>query len=322
MASLPSNTFMFNYNAKEYNPTTHTFPKTSGQLFDEDLVLNKAVASYTSDYVNFGSSKAYMTKGYNSTAENPFNRSNSEPFTLIYKVSGFTSHTENLLSNRDKWNGFNGLNYSIRGDAIVNSIEYCLRMTATTNPCIIVIRIDPTNSIYERKVVDVSGNTLQSVTASTITWGQTSQGIGFFVGGYGAAANYEWFTKTFYWMYLSKEGLSDSEVLKVIRYNEGVGMTVDPDSINFDATGGTGTIDISSENPWTASTTDNWISISPLTGSSDATVTISAPYNSFDQRTGTVTFTDGDDSVDLTVIQKENTLIPFKKMYKNGNRIN
>ena len=99
-------------------------------------------------------------------------------------------------------------------------------------------------------------------------------------------------------------------------------FSISIDTLNLSASGGSGTVDVSSENPWTASTQSDWISITPISGLTDATVTISTNYNSFEQRTGTVTFTDGEDTIDLTVYQKGNTLIPFKKMYKNGNRIN
>ena len=320
MASLPSNTFMFNYNAKQYNPSTYTFPKTSGQLFDEDLVLNKAPASYTEDSVYFGNTQAYTGRtGYTSN-NNPFNRNASNTtLTFIYKTSGWTTNDgwTRIFANRYPSGTYN---WWILGDRINSFILNC----PNYNPQICVTRVNADGSAI-RKFLDTNGNVVASASTASNDWYQgTSQGFGFFHGYANGGDFREYFNQTFYWMYCSLEALTDEEILKVIQYNEGSlqGISIDPDTINFDATGGTGTVDVSSENPWTASTTDNWISISPLTGSSDTTVTISAPYNSFGQRTGTVTFTDGEDSVDLTVTQKGNTLIPFKKMYKNGNRIN
>ncbi len=88
--------FHFNYNAKEYDSTTHTFPKKNGQLFNQDLVLVNAPKSYAGYYVDFGNNTAKTSAawfGYNwdSASSNPFNRNYlNRGLTFIFKTSGYT----------------------------------------------------------------------------------------------------------------------------------------------------------------------------------------------------------------------------------------
>lgn len=211
-AVLPNVAFMFNYNAREYNSSTRTFPKTQGQLFDQDLVLNTAPNSYTEEYVYLGNSNAYMGKAYSSTSANPFNRDSSHnSFTLIYKTSGETGN-ENLVANRGS-----GYNYMARATMFHTSQSGFLNLTANTNPHICLVRIY-SDGTSERKFLDSSGNVLQSTSSATIAWGSASNAFGFF-SGYGNQGN-EYFKSYFYWMYCSLETLTDEQVLQVIKYNE------------------------------------------------------------------------------------------------------
>lgn len=315
MASLPSNTFMFNYNARFYDPATYTFPKTKGQLFDEDLVLNTAPNSYTEDSVVI-TNGAYMGKTYSSNADNPFNRSSSlgNSITFISKTSGFTGNMTNIFANRNS-----NYNYMIRGNIFHTSSATYLTLNPPANPQICVTRIN-SNGTAERKFVDENGNTLAVTTASTVSWGSINNGVAFFAGyAYGG----EHFNATFYWMYCSLETLTDEEVLKVIQWNENPSsFSISTDSETVTANGSSFNVDIESENPWTASTQSDWITLSSTTGLTDATITVTVAYNQFATRTGTVTFTDGENTLTLTVIQQENTLIPIMKIYRNGRRIN
>ena len=43
---------MENYNEKNYYPSTYTIPKTEGQLFAQDIVLNSSPSSYDSIPIN------------------------------------------------------------------------------------------------------------------------------------------------------------------------------------------------------------------------------------------------------------------------------
>lgn len=315
MASLPSNTFMFNYNAKQYDSSTHTFPKTEGQLFDEDLVLNTAPSSYSDDYVDFGSSFAYMGKEYSSTSANPFNRTSNTNFTFIYKTSGFTdADGSNLFANRNT-----DYNYMVRSNVFHTSSGSFLQLVPNTNPQICVIRVYA-NGRSERKFVDSNGTVLQSVSASSISWGSVSDGIAFFAG---YASGSESFTQKFYWMYCSMEALTDEEILKVIQYNEGNLIDFGPDveELNFNANRGSETIELASEGSWSA-TSDSWITLSQNSGTTGGTITVSVAYNQFDDRMGSVVFTDGEDTATLTVNQSGNTLAPIMKLLRGDRRLN
>jgi len=316
MANLPSNSFMFNYNAKQYDSSTYTFPKTTGQLFDVDLTLNGAPSSYTDEYVDFAGKSVYMGYTYTSNAQNPFNRvSSASSFTFIYKTSGFTSGSNNIFSNR-----YTLYNYMVRGNMLHTNSSGFLSLTPSSSPEICVIRIS-SNGNSERKFVDSNGNTLQITTASTISWGGLNNGVGFFAG---YATGSETFQDKFYWMYCSMETLTDEEVLQVIKYNEqNKTFEIEPDTLFFTSNSGTESVAINSENPWTASTTDNWITILPTTGNSgEGTISITVGSSIFSNRTGTVTITDGVDRLTLTVYQTGYTKFPYNKLYMNGDNLN
>lgn len=203
---------MFNYNAREYNSSTNTFPKTQGQLFNQDLVLNNTPGNIGEDFVQLANG-AYMGKIYSTTSANPFNRDSSHnSLTLIYKTSG-DSGNQNIVANR----GSSGYNYMARSTMFHTSQSGFLSLTANTNPHITLVRIYADGK-SERKFLDSSGNVLQSTSASSISWGGASNAFGFF-SGYGNRGT-EYFTSTFYWMYCSLETLTDAEVLQVIKYNE------------------------------------------------------------------------------------------------------
>lgn len=213
IGGLPDVPFMFNYNAKEYDSETGTFPKTEGQLFDQDIVLRGTPGNYVGpDYVKFNYGTYYgYTWTYNS--DNPFNRNaNNNSFTFIYKTSGFTSGSENLFANRA-----NNYNYMVRGNMFHTNQSGYLPLTPNADPQICVIRIPADGTECVRKFVDAQGNTLQSVSASGIDWGYDSNGIGFFAG---YASGGELFYDNFYWMYCSLQTLTDEEIQAVIDYNE------------------------------------------------------------------------------------------------------
>lgn len=313
---------MFNYNAREYNSSTYTFPKTQGQLFNEDLVLNGRNPSIIGeDYVYFGNSRAYMGKTYSTTSANPFNRdSSNKSFTFIYKTSGFTSGSENLFANRGS-----GYNYMVRGSMFHTSQSGFLNLTPSTHPQICLIRIYA-DGRSERKFLDSSGNILQSTSASSISYGSASNAAGFF-SGYGNSGS-EYFQSYFYWMYCSLETLTDAEVLQVIKYNENSGPTFEVDTTaitaTYSATTSSVTLTTEDDMNWTASTLNNWITVSPASGTGSATITISLAKNtSYTQRVGTVSLTNGENVIEIECTQeKYPLLVPKNNIYREGNLIN
>lgn len=310
---------MFNYNAREYNSSTRTFPKKKGQLFDEDLVLQGSPRAVYEDHLDMGNANAYMGKQYSTAASNPFNRNSSNnSFTFIYKTSGFTSGSNNLFGNRD-----DNYNYMVRGSMFHTSQSGFLGLTPNRYPEICLIRIYA-DGTSERKFLDTSGNVLQSTSASSISWGGQSKGFGFFAGYYNGG---EKFNSTFYWMYCSLETLTDAEVKKVIAYNEGI-PTFETDitaiTASYNSTTCAVTVTAEENEAWTASTQNDWITISPNqgTGSSVFIVTL-AKNTAYAERNGLVTVTNGEDTIEIAVEQeKYPLLVPKNNIYRGGNRIN
>lgn len=320
MASLPSNTFMFNYNAREYNSSTRTFPKTEGQLFNEDLKLNQNPNSVGEDYVYFGINGAYMGRTYGTTSSNPFNRDSSHnSLTLVYKTSGDTG-SQNIIANRGS-----GYNYMARSTMFHTSQSGFLSLTANTNPHITLVRIYADGK-SERKFLDSSGNVLQSTSASSISWGSASNAFGFF-SGYGNQGS-EYFTSYFYWVYLSLETLTDAEILKVIQYNENTGPTFEVDTTaitaTYSATTSSVTLTTEEDIAWTASTNYSWITVSPASGTGSATITISLAKNTgYTQRVGTVSLTNGEDVIEIECAQEKHPLlVPKNNIYREGRLVN
>ncbi|MBQ6958930.1 MAG: redoxin domain-containing protein [Bacteroidales bacterium] len=68
-------------------------------------------------------------------------------------------------------------------------------------------------------------------------------------------------------------------------------LTVSPTSLSFNQDGGSQTVRVSANYPWTASVNGNGITVSPTSGEGDASVTITAAAaSSSDETNGTVTF--------------------------------
>lgn len=311
---------MFNYNAREYNSSTRTFPKTNGQLFDEDLVLSGSPRAVYEDHLDMTNGSVYMGKQYSTAASNPFNRNSSNnSFTFIYKTSGFTSGGNNLFGNRD-----DNYNYMVRGSMFHTSQSGFLSLTPSTYPEICLIRIYADGK-SERKFLDTNGNVLKSTSALSISWGGQSKGFAFFAGYRDGG---EKFNATFYWMYCSLETLTDAEVKKVIAYNEGI-STFETDvtaiTASYNSTTCAVTVTAEEEVSWTASTLNNWISISPSQGTGSSVFVVSISKNTaYASRTGLITITSNEgDEIEIDVTQgKYPLLVPKNNIYRGGNRIN
>lgn len=318
MSNLPNRPFMFNYNAKEYDAVNRTFPKTQGQLYNYDIKLNGDPFAFDAEegYVDFSNTYSLWDgKAYNTPSENPFNRdSSNNSFTFVYKTSGFTSGDNNLFGNRNA-----DYNYMIRGNMFHTGDSGYLFFSPSEHPQIVFIRVYSDGSC-ERKEIDANGNVIQYTSASTITWGGSSNGFAFFAGYYGGN---EYFVDKFYWMYCSLETLTDNEILQVVGFNENHSpFRIDKNYIGFPYSGGTDTIEVSSDNPWTASTQDNWFSLSSTGASSSSTITVTTGQNTGRVRTGTISFTNGEDTLTCIITQGMNNTFPIKKIYRNGRRIN
>ena len=216
---LPNIAFLVNYNAKQYDPSTHTIPQTTGQLFAYDLVLNGAAASYTSDSITVNGQ--YMEAQFNSTSENPFNRSGSDSQTIIMKLKQGTQTTgaRAILSNRGNnynWMVFNPANGSPlvvvflhTSNGTYNQVPN-ITMVDTTIPNIFAFKVNSGTGTSYNYTTQTSGSTYN------ISWGGTSNKITFFIG----ISSGEIWRGEFNWMYVSNEALTDDQIRQVINYNE------------------------------------------------------------------------------------------------------
>lgn len=98
---------------------------------------------------------------------------------------------------------------------------------------------------------------------------------------------------------------------------------ISPENISFDYTGGASALTITTDNGWTASTENDWLTLSSISGTGNGTINITAQLNKGQERTGYVNVTDGSDTLVCTILQKSYPIIlPYNNIYINGNRIN
>lgn len=100
-------------------------------------------------------------------------------------------------------------------------------------------------------------------------------------------------------------------------------FSIEPENMSFSYTGGSSALTITTNDSWTASTTDSWLSLSSTAGTGNSSINILASANTGLQRTGTVSVTDGNITLTCSITQeKRPILIPIYNIFYNGNRIN
>lgn len=213
-AVLPAKAFLCNYNAKQYISSSRTFPMAEEQTVRKNLVLNGATVTAHTDYCSISNNECIFN--FNTAANNPFNRYNNatgRSLTIVYKTSSFSN---NLFANRGYRTGSLGdyYNYMVRDTIFHTSDSNFLRMTASTSPYIMYVRINA-DGTSERKCV----TTGQIVTASSVSYGNAPSSCAFFRG-FGGSSLGENYSGNFYWIYISNEVLTDAEIQQVIDYNE------------------------------------------------------------------------------------------------------
>ena len=338
MANLPNKPFVFNYNARDYNPSTFTIPKTIGQTMDMDMVWTATTSSirdqivFDEDHISVPLS-AYSLFSFSTVEENPMNNTASAPAMTIvvkFKTTDF-GRGSNLICNRGPVSGGSGDNYNwmmrvgSNGSRVLTlhttndntgasqSVSYTQSSAITA-----VWRVNTDRQIEIKNLTDGTSNT-----PFTSTWKNGSRWFSFFVW-YERNRVSEPMSGDFYWCYASREVLTDEEIQQVIAFNE---SKFGPDSTGttIAASGGTATTNLEAETGWTATTTSPWITISPASGESGTTaITFTIRKNNFAPRTGVVVFTDDNgDTAEYTINQEgQDKLLPVNKMYKGTRRIN
>lgn len=100
-------------------------------------------------------------------------------------------------------------------------------------------------------------------------------------------------------------------------------IKINPENISFDYTGGTSALTITSEENWTASIGNDWITLSSTSGTGNSTINVTAQLNKGQERTGYVIVADDSNNLVCTISQENYPIIvPYNNLYINGNRIN
>ena len=208
-ASLPNVPFSVNYNAKNYDSSTKTLLKTSGQLVDVDAVITAGTPTVGDGYLTIASGTRATISGY----QTYFNRTNSAPnLTIISKqrTDGGNCH---MFANRDS--DYNWMYRPTNIKLNFHGSNQIAGTNTTTQPVIESVRVDSNRLLTFNNYTD---NT--SSTYSSFNYGVTNSGKFALFQGY-ATSTGENFVGDFYWVYMSQNTLTDEQVQQVITYNEG-----------------------------------------------------------------------------------------------------
>ena len=214
--SLPDVPFVLNYNAKQYNASTHTIPYTEGALNAIDAAITGTTANiidHSSDgYIELTGSTSTTIRALVGTTN--FSRSSSSPnITIVCKAytPGY-SNEGNILSNRNESYNWmyrhKSLKLTFHGQSEQGSIA-----VSNTEPNTCSVRIDSSRLL---RYNNWTQNT--SSTVSNFNYGSNSNGGALFSGYYSSSG--EMWKGVFYWIYMTLNTLTDEQVQQVIDYNE------------------------------------------------------------------------------------------------------
>ena len=208
-ATLPDVPFVINYNAKEYNASTKTLPKTEGQLANVDAVISGGTQTANNGYITIGSGSRAPITGYQSY----FNRTSSAPTLTIISKQRTNGSDGHLFANRGS--NYNWMYRPYSTQLAFHGSSSIGGTNVTTQPVIESVRVNSSRTLRFDNYTD---NTSSS--QSNFNYGSTNNnGTALFAGYYDSGT--EWFVGDFYWIYMSQNYLTDEQVQQVINYNEG-----------------------------------------------------------------------------------------------------
>ena len=340
MASLPNKSFVFNYNAKNYNPSTFTIPNESGATMDMDMVWSATTTSIRNqiqfvdgDHLAIPES-ATSIFSFASSGANPMSYTsiNDVNLTVVFKAKYSGTGTNRgtfVASQRVSNSGY--ANWMLRIGSRENNLASDTRIsfvvgTAQANwDSAIPYTCGDTITAAVRtqksgSSIGISINRLDVPASTSFTNNYKnvygSQNLFFF--------NIPYFQGDFYWCYASREVLTDEEIQQVIDFNES-SFGLDSTGTTIAQSGGTSTTNIEAETGWTVTTKPTWVTVSPSSGESGTTaITFTIKKNNFSSRTGVVVFTDDNGNEEEYTIEQGGTenQLPYNKIYRNGRRIN
>ena len=222
--NLPNVSFEFNYNACEYDQVAHAIPNhKEADLGEYNLQLSGNFPTYDADagclFMNSICQGWIDRWNFESTSSGQyFYRSGSDDMTVIFKVApDLNSKSCDFIANRG-----GGHNYMVRVDGNCNRF-YLHTGTAYRGDRSIALTSEDEQVLVVR--VNGSGNyilldnltTGESLKINDINWGGSDNVFKLFYNNDG-----EYFLGKFFWVYYSKEYLSDEQVDAVKKYNNDV----------------------------------------------------------------------------------------------------
>ena len=223
--TLP-NDFVLNYNAKGYNPTTHTMEKYSGQTNGINCVLSGDVENIVvyPDHLDFSNTSGVIA---NITGNANFDRGNTNHdfLTIIAKAYKPSSSSNSfIISNKGNWSfRWRQNDVLVYGDKTYN----CLGVP-NNQPSIIrvvtegnysgCVSVDCSSVVFvNQNTHDWCPNSGTPATWEDFKYGSTNNNIARL---FGRDGSNEHFDGNFYWIFMAKRQLTAEEVKQVIEYNE------------------------------------------------------------------------------------------------------
>ena len=234
--SLPPVGFEFNYNAVNYDAGNNRIANDPDAiLFDNCLQLNTNIPGYDGKKLTISRlCRGYIDKWAIGSEESGqyFKRTGNDTLTIICKVKPRFDNSSNKsdLISINTTTGTSS-NYSLRL-GYRNAVYLATRNSYASR----FIEYKESSDMVFAIRANGSGVIIQNLTTGETkvlngnTWGSTEGSMNFF---YSNSSNY--FVGDFYWAYLSKNHLTDSEIWNVVDYNDEVDDDYVPDLIWGDA---------------------------------------------------------------------------------------
>lgn len=225
--SLPDVPFVLNYNAKNYDASTHTIAMTPGQLNGTDAVAvnnpNNIVDHSSNGYITVNGVNGICSMRIRKTNQDIslFNRqSNAQSSDLTIVCKAKTTNGENIITNRGR--NYNWM-YRLKPSGILTfhgKSETGQLSWDTSNPVIMSVR-----TYYDGGTKVKYNNWTQNTYSNPVsfTYGSTntdSTDAGNLFAGYGWNNTGEPWSGDFYWVYMTQANLTDEQIQQVIDYNE------------------------------------------------------------------------------------------------------
>ena len=215
---LPNVDFLINYNAKRFS--NGSIPQEAGALVASALSVNNV--TFNTDHLTFNAT-AETVMNFGSDADNPFNIApNDMGLTIIAKTGKGNSTSCNLISNRGS-SGTNKLNWMYRPKSDNTVMFHTMDggwdgsgYTLSAYPNVYAFRINSGDS-NNGQLSSYTDNT--SAATGVITCQTTKSDSIVFFNGYPYSRTEQW-TGDFYWIYVARTYLTDTQVEQVINYNE------------------------------------------------------------------------------------------------------